>query len=110
MFDFSKFFEAVASNGPIVVLVVLGLVTFYGKMGIQGRTQLVSALATGLVFGGAFMIAALGLPATFAGWFSVVIYGLMMGLVASGIYDTGKELMAKVASKILGIDPPDGKG
>lgn len=93
MFDFTKFFTAIPENAPIVVLVVLGLVTWLGKLGVKGIWQLISAMALGLIFGAGFMFAALGLPEDFAGWFSIVIYGLAMGLVASGIYETGKKLL-----------------
>lgn len=110
MFDFTKFFSAVAENAPIVVLVVLGLVTFIGKLGVKGIWQMISGMLIGLIFGGAFMIAALGLPHDFPGWFSVIIYGLAMGLVASGIYETGKEITTKIATRVLGFQDPLGKG
>lgn len=110
MFDFTKFFEASSENAPILVLVVLGLVTLYGKFGLKGIAQLASAFATGIVFGAAFMIAALGLPKDFPGWFSVIIYGLMVGLVASGIYEVGKEIVQKSAAKVLGLPDDKAKG
>lgn len=94
--DFTKFFEATVENAPILVMVVLGLVTLYGRFGLSGKAQLGASLATGVVFGGAFQIAALGLPNTFAGWFSVVIYGLTIGLVASGVYEVGKNIANRV--------------
>jgi hypothetical protein len=34
-----------------------------------------------------YQIAQAGYPMMFAGWFSVVIFGLALGLVASGFYD-----------------------
>jgi Flp pilus assembly pilin Flp len=110
MFDFTVFFEASGKSGPLVVLIVLGLVTYLGKLGVKGRWQLISGMLIGLIFGGAFTIAALGLPSTFSGWFSTVMYGLMLGLVASGIYETGKEVVTKVATRILGYDDPLTKG
>jgi hypothetical protein len=95
MFDFSKFFVASAESAPILVMVVLGLVTLYGKFGLSGKAQLASSLATGIVFGAAFQIAALGLPNSFAGYFSVLIYGLSVGLVASGVYEVGKNIASR---------------
>ncbi len=92
--DFSTFFEAAAENAPFVIAVVLGLVTFYGKVGVSGKAQLFSSLATGLVIGSLFMCAALGFPSDFTGWFEVVIYGLGMGLLASGVYEVGKKLVS----------------
>ena len=107
--DFTKFFQAIPENAPIVVLVVLGLVTFFGKLGLKGNGQLIASLSTGTVFGGAFMIAAIGLPTNFGGWFSMVIYGLALGLTASGVYSTGKELitrgLAKQTQVLIGAEP-----
>lgn len=91
--DFSTFFKAAADNAPWVLFVVLGLVTFYGKVGVSGKAQLFSALGTGLVIGGLFMCASLGFPKDFTGWFEVIIYGLAMGLTAAGVYETGKKLV-----------------
>jgi hypothetical protein len=109
--DFTKFFEASAENAPILVMVVLGLVTLYGKFGLSGKAQLGASLGTGIVFGSAFMVAALGLPTGFSGWFSVVIYGLMVGLVASGVYEVGKSLISKGNARqteaLLGNEPTE---
>jgi hypothetical protein len=110
MFDFTKMFQAIPENASIVVLVVLGMVTFLGKLGVKGIAQLVSSMLLGILFGAGFMIAVLGVPTVFAGWFSLLIYGLMLGLVASGIYETGKEITAKVTARILGLSEEKGKG
>ena len=32
------------------------------------------------------LVANAGLPASFAGWFAVAVFGLVLGLVASGFY------------------------
>jgi hypothetical protein len=110
MFDFTKFFQAIPENAVIVVLIVLGLVTFLGKLGVRGKWQLISGMLIGIAFGGAFMIAALGVPMSFAGWFSVIMYGLMLGLTASGVYEAGKDLIAKGLVKQLGLPEERGKG
>lgn len=109
--DFSQFFDAAADNAPWVLFVVLGLVTFYGKVGVAGKAQLFSALGTGLVIGSLFMCASLGFPHDFTGWFEVIIYGLAMGLTASGVYEAGKTLITKGNAKqtehLLGAEPSD---
>ena len=110
MFDFTQLFQAIPQNATIVVLVVLGLVTYLGKLGVKGIYQLVSSMLLGLLFGAGFMIAVLGVPKSFAGWFSLLIYGLMLGLVASGIYETGKELGTKIVARVLGLPGEKGKG
>ena len=93
MYDFTSFFSAVAENGVFVLAAVIGLTTFVGEFGVEGKWKKLSALLIGLVFGGCFQVAALGTPDSFAGWFSIVMYGIIMGLTASGLYDTGKKLM-----------------
>jgi len=110
MFDFSVFFTASVKNGPLVVLIVLSLVTLLGKFGVKGQAQLASALIIGLITGGAFNIASLGMPVGFAGWFSTVMYGLMMGITASLGYETAKDLVIKTVTKALGLGEPLGKG
>jgi len=109
--DFSTFFKSAADNAPWVLAVVMGLVTFYGKAGLSGKAQLYASLGTGLVIGSLFMCAALGFPTDFTGWFETIIYGLAMGLTASGVYEVGKTMLAKAAAKqtaaILGAEPCD---
>ena len=82
-------------NGIPLIFVVLGLITFLGKMGLKGRGKLVGSMVTGVVLGCAYQVASAGVPADFAAGFAMVVYGLALGLVASGIYDTGKELAEK---------------
>lgn len=94
MYDFSEFFKAGAENGPVVLALVVGLTTFLGQFGIEGKWQKLAALILGVIFGGALQIAALALPGDFSGWFGLVCYGLVMGLTASGAYDTAKKLLA----------------
>jgi len=106
MFDFTKLFQAIPENATIVVLVVLGLVTFLGKLGVKGIYQLISSMLLGILFGAGFTIAVLGMPKTFAGWFSLLIYGLMLGLVASGIYETVKEITTKILTRALSAGGP----
>jgi len=109
-FDFTKFFQAIPENALWVVSVVLGLVWVWGKLGAKGKIQLLSSLATGLIIGSLFMLAATGIPTDFKGWFSIAMYGIAMGLVASGIYEVGKEITIKSAAKVLGLPGEKGKG
>ena len=44
------------------------------------------------------MLADLGVPADFAGWVALFFYGLIPGLVASGVYETGKGIATRAAS------------
>ena len=56
----------------------------------------VFSLVLGLAFGMAYKIAESGLPVSFAGWFAVIVFGLALGLVASGFYDFANKRMPRV--------------
>lgn len=72
--------------GPVMVL-VFGLVEFVKKMGVAGRVLLGVSMTLGVLFGGGFYAAALGLPADFLGWFTLVLFGIGCGLTTSGAYN-----------------------
>lgn len=98
MFDLKEFIQAAAVNTTILLPIIMALVTLYGRFGIQGRAQLALSLLTGFVLGVVVMIADLGVPVDFAGWVALVLYGLIPGLVASGVYETGKGIAARAVS------------
>ena len=67
--------------------VVFGLVEFIKSFGLKGRWLTIASMLLGLAFGVSYQIANAGIPVSFAGWFGVAVFGLMLGLVASGFYD-----------------------
>lgn len=77
--------------------IVMGLVTLYGKFGVSGKWQLVSSLVTGFVLGGGIMYVETK-PVTVEGWMAVVIYGILLGLTASGVYDVLKVAATKAVT------------
>jgi hypothetical protein len=84
------YFEALSKNAPFVTLAVLGLGTFYGKLGLTGRVQLLAAFITGFLVGGGFQVASVGVPVDFSGWFYVALSAILMGLMPSGVYEAVK--------------------
>jgi len=86
-------FDAIVAGLPLV-LVVIGLVEWFKQLGVQGNVLRYVSMAIGLVIGIAYQIS-LGLPADFAGWFGAAVYGLALGLVASGIYDAASDIVHK---------------
>jgi hypothetical protein len=98
MFDLKEFIQAATVNTAVLLPVIMALVTLYGKFGIQGKAQLALSLLTGFVLGVAVMVADTGVPTTFAGWVALFIYGLIPGLVASGVYETGKGIAERAVS------------
>lgn len=86
-------FDAIVAGLPLV-LVVLGLVEWVKRLGLAGKAVVIVSMAIGLALGLAYQIS-IALPIDFAGWFSAAVYGLGLGLVASGIYDAGKSILNK---------------
>ena len=74
-------------NGLPLSAVVFGLVEFIKSFGLRGHWLTITSMLLGLAFGVSYQIANAGLPAGFAGWFGVAVFGLVLGLVASGFYD-----------------------
>lgn len=83
--DFTQYLVA----GVPLVLVVLGLVEWVKSLGLTGNAVKVVSLAIGLVLGIGYQLS-LAVPVGFGGWFTVTVFGLGLGLVASGIYDAAK--------------------
>ena len=80
-------------NGVPLLFVVGGLVAFAKTLGLQGKALTVLSAVLGLAVGAASQISLHGLPADFAGWFGLAIYGLALGVVTSGVYDLVKRDM-----------------
>ena len=66
--------------------VIFGLVEFVKAFGLKGRWLTGVSMLLGLAFGVSYQIANAGLPTSFASWFAVAVFGIMLGLVASGYY------------------------
>jgi hypothetical protein len=99
MFDLkSVIFTALAVTAGLQP-VILALVTYYARWGAKGRVQLALSLLTGFVLGVIAMTATLGFPTSYAGWVALAFYGLIPGLVASGVYETGKGIATRAVTK-----------
>lgn len=80
--------------GVPILFVVLGLVQWTKSFGVEGKALRAVSMVIGLLLGAGFMIASAGLPGAFPGWFAVVVYGLGLGVVASGVYDAAEKIVA----------------
>ncbi len=74
-------------DGIPLIIVVFGIVAWLKSRGVNGNNLAYASLAIGLFMGVGAKIAIIGMPADFAGWFSACIFGLLLGLAASGTYD-----------------------
>ena len=76
------------------------------RLGAQDRGLLVVSMGTGLVLGAGYQLAVLApdaVPTSALGWyayvFGIVIYGLALGLTASGVYDVANGIFKKALGR-----------
>lgn len=77
--------DQVVNGIPLVVLVV-ALVEWTKKFGVEGKVLNAISMIIGAVIGIAYFYAQAPLS-SFSEWFGAIVYGLALGLVASGVYD-----------------------
>jgi uncharacterized membrane protein YeaQ/YmgE (transglycosylase-associated protein family) len=94
MFNIIEFLKDAAISFPAVLPIVMAIVTFLGKFGVEGKAQLIASLITGLVLGVLVMYFT-AKPTEIVGWFSMILFGLITGLAASGCYDVLKTATKK---------------
>ena len=90
--------------GVPIILLVIGLTYALGKwFEIHGKWQFITAMALGLVFGAGYQAVTAPLGYSWQAWFFYIVYGLIQGLIATLLYDTAKDLLAKIIEKMLGF-------
>jgi len=85
-----NYFTDAMVNGIPLLFVVLGLVEWVKTFGLEGNVLRGVSMLIGLILGCGYMITQQGYPVEFASIFGYLVYGLALGLVASGIYDGSK--------------------
>lgn len=102
--DLSNFLKASVAGVPLV-FVIIGLVEWCkrfkradGSQAINGNWLLLISMILGLVLGGGFMISQTRPPigdwwTSFVYWFALLVYGLAMGIVGSGLYTAVKGMV-----------------
>jgi hypothetical protein len=88
-------FSDVVVNGIPLVILIVGLVQFIAEMGVAGRALKATSAGIGLAVGLAYQLS-LGVPVDFAGWFGAILYGLGLGVVASGLVDQARSLASRI--------------
>ncbi len=103
--EIAAYADAAVAGVPLL-FVVLGFVewlkSFKDKTGgqlINGNWLLLASMFVGLILGGGFMITKTRPPAgdawiIYVYWFVTIVYGIGLGIVASGIYNAVKRLIA----------------
>ncbi len=89
-------FSDVAVNGVPLVVLIVGLVQFIAEMGVGGKALKATSAGIGLAVGIAYQFS-LGTPVDFASWFGALLYGLGLGVVASGLVDQARSLASRIS-------------
>jgi hypothetical protein len=79
-------FDSAMVNGIPLLFVVMGIVSWLKKAGVSGNMLLAASLFVGVLLGVGYL-AMVSFPVTFADWFQQIVYGLALGLTASGVVD-----------------------
>jgi len=87
-------FSTAIVNGIPLVLIVIGLVELLKKFGVSGNWLVGASVLIGICFGISYQLS-IAMPIDFSGWFAAVVYGIGLGLVASGVYDAAKSVLAR---------------
>lgn len=75
-------------NAFLVLAMIAGIVEAAKKIGVKGNACLALSMGLGMVFGVALQLAEM-YPAI-SPWVQVAVYGVLLGLAASGLYDLVK--------------------
>ena len=91
--DFS---DAIVNGIPLILLIV-GLVQFAKNLGLRGNNLRILSAALGLALGVAYQLSK-RFPTDFGGWLAVIVYGLALGVTASGLVDTARDIVQRVGN------------
>ena len=82
--------------GISIMALVVGLVEFGKKFGLQGKGCIALAMVLGVAFGAlSYAIEQSAIPTVALPYVEIAIYGLAFGLASAGLYDLGKKFSAK---------------
>ena len=95
--------ELFGSVNVAAIVAVFVLVWLWGQLGLAGKAQLLSSFLTGVVIGvlDKFFSGALVVGND---WFVAVLYGIILGGLASGAYEALKEAVTKGLLKVASAE------
>lgn len=92
--------------GVPLVLAVIGLVEWMKRFGVSGHALNAASMAVGLVVGVGYQYSQAPLVG-FSAWFGACVYGVGLGLIASGIYDAVRDATAaRIIVATVNTDKP----
>lgn len=98
--------ELFGSVDITAVVAVFVLVWLWGELGLVGKAQLLSSFLTGVVIGIADKFFG-GQLADGSAWFLAVLYGIILGGLASGAYESIKKVVAKGLLSVATVKEDD---
>lgn len=87
---FEGIFENAVVAGVPLLLFVIGIVQYIKSFGFTGNAIKILSMVIGILLGIGYKLSTQP-PVSFADWFAIVIFGIALGLTASGIYDAAKK-------------------
>lgn len=91
--DFGTLFQNATVAGVPLLLFVIALVQeIKADFNLEGRIVKIVALGSGLLIGLGYQLS-LAIPVGFSGWFTAVIFAVLLGLGASRLYDAAETVL-----------------
>lgn len=95
-------FANITVAGMPLLFICLGLTQFVKSFGLEGQIVRVVSLLVGFMLGLGYQFSTTP-PTDFAGWFAATVFGLGLGIVASGSYDVAKNVVQKTTPIIANV-------
>ena len=93
--DLFELFNQSVTQTLILQPIIMGLVAFSSKLGAKGKVQTAISLGIGFILGLLSYTMVFGVPDTVPTASALILFSLVPGMVASGIYDVGKRFTSK---------------
>ena len=83
----NEIFDQITVGAVPLMAAIVALVQWLKDFGLAGKAAKLTAFLLGFVLGVGYMLTQ-GVPVDFAGWFTVIVFGLALGPAASKIYES----------------------
>ena len=87
---FKVVFDNASVAGIPLLAFVLGLVQWVKGFNLQGAQVKIASMVIGVLLGVGYQFS-VAVPVDFTGWFGVAVFGIALGLTASGLYDVANK-------------------
>lgn len=74
-------------SGISLIAIIIGLTQFIKGLGVGGVYIKLTGFLIGFILGCSYQVYAHGVASDFPGWFTTILFGLIFGLGAPGVFD-----------------------